>query len=177
MDARFPMALLSHRMCLVVLVDEALNVNHQLDTRLPAVVRRRIAAPANKIACSSPLHVTVAQDKLHTEVGQLQQRLHDLCDRTEQERQERLYLEVWVKRIRLYRPNDRSEYAFYQLENERNLQAFRDEVADIRLQHAALQSQIKKLARFQKNLLEVLKRGGCIRPRKIPRGDGTGGDD
>ena len=60
----FPMALLSHRMCLVVLVDDTLNVNHQLGARHPAVVRRWIAAPANKITRSLPLHVTVVQDTL-----------------------------------------------------------------------------------------------------------------
>ena len=65
MGACFPMALLSHRMCLVKLVDETLTVNHQLGMRLPAVVRRRIAAPANKITRSLPLHVTVVQDTLH----------------------------------------------------------------------------------------------------------------
>ena len=82
----------------------------------------------------------------------VQQRVHDLCDRTEQERQERLSLEAWVQRVRLYRSDDRSEFAFYQLENERARQDFRDEVADIRRQHVALQSQIEKLARDQKNL-------------------------
>uniref|UniRef100_M4BER8 RxLR effector candidate protein n=1 Tax=Hyaloperonospora arabidopsidis (strain Emoy2) TaxID=559515 RepID=M4BER8_HYAAE len=65
MSACFPMALLRHRMCLVVLVDETLTVNHQLGARLPAVVRRRIAAPENQIARSLPLHVTVVQDTLH----------------------------------------------------------------------------------------------------------------
>ena len=57
--------------------------------------------------------------ELQAEVGRLQQRLHDLCDRTEQERQERLSLEAWVTRIRLYRSEERSEFSFYQLENER----------------------------------------------------------
>ena len=90
--------------------------------------------------------------ELQAEVGRLQQRLHDLCDRTEQERQERISLEAWVQRIRLYRSDDRSEFAFYQLENEQKRQAFRDELADICRQHAALQSQIEKLARDQKNL-------------------------
>ena len=55
--------------------------------------------------------------ELQAEVGRLQQRVHDLCDCTEQERQERLSLEAWVQRIRLYRSEDRSELAFYQLEN------------------------------------------------------------
>ena len=115
--------------------------------------------------------------ELQAEVVCLQQRLHDLCDRTEQERQERLSLEAWVQLIRLYRSDDRSEFAFYQLENERKRQTFCDDVADIRRQHAALQSQIEKLSRVQKNLLEVLERGGCIRPRERPRDDDTGEDD
>ena len=41
--------------------------------------------------------------ELQVEVGRLQQRLHNLCDPTEQERQERLFLAAWVQRIRLYR--------------------------------------------------------------------------
>ena len=41
--------------------------------------------------------------KLQAEIVRLQQHLHDLCDRTEQERQERLSLEAWVQRICLYR--------------------------------------------------------------------------
>uniref|UniRef100_M4BYN5 RxLR effector candidate protein n=1 Tax=Hyaloperonospora arabidopsidis (strain Emoy2) TaxID=559515 RepID=M4BYN5_HYAAE len=65
MGACFPMALLRHRMCLVVLVDETLNVNHQLGARPPDVGRRRISAPANKITRSLPLRVTVVQDTLH----------------------------------------------------------------------------------------------------------------
>ena len=77
--------------------------------------------------------------ELQAEVGRLQQRVHDLCDRSEQERQEHLSLEVWVQRIRRYRSDDRSEFAFYQLENDRKRQSFRDDVADIRRQHAALQ--------------------------------------
>uniref|UniRef100_M4BPP4 RxLR effector candidate protein n=1 Tax=Hyaloperonospora arabidopsidis (strain Emoy2) TaxID=559515 RepID=M4BPP4_HYAAE len=204
MGACFPMALLSHRMCLVVLVDETFKVNHQLGALHPAVMRRCIAAPANKTTHSLPLHVTVVQDTLHVkalatmrihrllwwgreyqhrifllqaDVARPQQRVHDLYDRTEQERQKRLSLETWVQCIRLYRSDDRSELAFYQLENERRCQAFRDEVADIRRQHAALQSQIEKPARVQNNLLEVFERGGRICPRKRPRADGTGGDD
>ena len=115
--------------------------------------------------------------ELQAEVGYLQQRVHDLCDHTEQERQERLSLEAWAQRIRLYRSDDRSEFAFYQLENEWKSQAFRDEVADIRRQHVALKSQIEVLARAQTNPLKVLERGGCIRPRKRPRVDGTSADD
>ena len=114
--------------------------------------------------------------KSQAEFGRLQQRLHDLCDRTEQGRQELLSLEAWVQRIRFYRSDDRSKFVFYQFGSDRGRQAIRNEVADICRQHAALQSQIGKLARVQKNLLEVLERGDCIRPRKIRR-DGTDGDD
>uniref|UniRef100_M4BUR0 Uncharacterized protein n=1 Tax=Hyaloperonospora arabidopsidis (strain Emoy2) TaxID=559515 RepID=M4BUR0_HYAAE len=115
--------------------------------------------------------------ELQEEVGRLQQRVHDLCDRSEQERQERLPLKAWVQRIRLYRSDDRSEFAFYQLENERKRQAFHDEVAYISHQHTALKSHIEKLARDQNNIVEVIERGSCICPRKRSRGDGTGGDD
>ena len=103
---------------------------------------------------------------LQAEVGRLQQHLHDLCDRTGQERQERLSLEAWVQRIRLCRSDDRSEFAFYHLENERARQVFRNKVADLRCQNAALRIQIEKLARAHKNLVENLERGGCICPRK-----------
>ena len=82
-----------------------------------------------------------------------------------------------MQRIRLYRSDDRSEFAFYQLENERPRQVFRDEVADLRRHNAALQSQIEKLARDYKNLVDILERGDCICSRKRPRADGTGGDD
>ena len=70
----------------------------------------------------------------------------------------------------------RTEFAFYQLKNDRKSQAFRDEVVDLCRQNAALQSQIEKLSRDHKNLLEVLERGGCL-PMKRPPGDGTGGED
>ena len=40
-------------------------------------------------------------------------------------------MKAWVQRIRIYRSYDRSEFAFYQLENERRRQAFRDEGAGI----------------------------------------------
>ena len=63
------MALASHRVGLVVLEYETLNVNHQLGTRLPAVVRLRIAAPANEVARSLPLLITVLQDTPHVEAS------------------------------------------------------------------------------------------------------------
>ena len=148
MGACFAMALLSHRMYLVVLVGETLKVNLQLDARLPAVVRRRIAAPANKITRSLPLHVTVVQDTLHVKemttvrihqwlwLGrEYQLRISRSCRRrlvvssnvdticeipsNKRGRSVFLFLEAWVQRIHLYRSEDRSEFASYQLENER----------------------------------------------------------
>uniref|UniRef100_M4BTY1 Uncharacterized protein n=1 Tax=Hyaloperonospora arabidopsidis (strain Emoy2) TaxID=559515 RepID=M4BTY1_HYAAE len=65
MGACFPMALPSHQMGLVVLMDETLNINHQLGERLPTYVRRWIFAPANEVVRSLFLHVTVVQDTLH----------------------------------------------------------------------------------------------------------------
>ena len=59
----FSDGLLNHRMCLAVLVDE--TVNHQLDARHPAVVRRRIAAPAHKKTRPLLFHVTLVQDTPH----------------------------------------------------------------------------------------------------------------
>uniref|UniRef100_M4BYU5 Uncharacterized protein n=1 Tax=Hyaloperonospora arabidopsidis (strain Emoy2) TaxID=559515 RepID=M4BYU5_HYAAE len=100
----FPMALLSHRMCLVVLVDETLNFNHQLGARHPAVVRwrnSRASEQDNSFASPSrhgdsryalresvdhranpPIAVmgagisTPNPLELQTEVGRLQQGLH-----------------------------------------------------------------------------------------------------
>ena len=115
--------------------------------------------------------------KLQAEVGHLQQRLHDLRDHVGQERQERLSLEASVQRYRLHRSYDQSEFAFSELENERGRQAIRDEVAEVHHHMAKLQSQIDKMGRDQKNLQEVLERGGGIRPRKKTRADGTGGDN
>uniref|UniRef100_M4BAH8 RxLR effector candidate protein n=1 Tax=Hyaloperonospora arabidopsidis (strain Emoy2) TaxID=559515 RepID=M4BAH8_HYAAE len=109
MGACFSMALLSYRMCIVVLANETLNVNHQLGARPQLSPRLVVSSSVYK--------------------------------------------------------------------NERACQVFRDEVADLRRQNAALPSQIKKLARGQTYHLKVLERGGCIRPRKKPRADGAGGDD
>ena len=61
-------------MCLVVLVDKTLKVNRGIPTPTTmAVVGVGIPTP-NLL-------------ELQAEIGRLQQRLHDLCDRTEQERQ------------------------------------------------------------------------------------------
>ena len=104
--------------------------------------------------------------ELEAEAGRLERRVHDLRDLVKQARQERLYLEASVQRYCLHQSDDRSEFAFYQLENERARQVFRDEVADVRHQNAALQSQIEMLGRDCKNLVDILERGGCICPRK-----------
>uniref|UniRef100_M4BA29 Uncharacterized protein n=1 Tax=Hyaloperonospora arabidopsidis (strain Emoy2) TaxID=559515 RepID=M4BA29_HYAAE len=82
--------------------------------------------------------------ELEAEAGRLERRLHDLRDRVKQARQERLYLEASVQRYCLHQSDDRSEFAFYQLENERARQVFRDEMADLRHQNDALESQIEK---------------------------------
>uniref|UniRef100_M4BCF0 RxLR effector candidate protein n=1 Tax=Hyaloperonospora arabidopsidis (strain Emoy2) TaxID=559515 RepID=M4BCF0_HYAAE len=103
---------------------------------------------------------------LEAKAGLLERCLHDLRDRVELQRQERLYMEASVQRYRLHRSDDRSEFAFSQLENKRRRQAIRDEVADVRHQMVKLQSHIEKLALNQKNILEFLERRSCIYPRK-----------
>uniref|UniRef100_M4B314 RxLR effector candidate protein n=1 Tax=Hyaloperonospora arabidopsidis (strain Emoy2) TaxID=559515 RepID=M4B314_HYAAE len=135
-------------------------------------VEHRVSPPMSVVRAG--ISTTNRLLELQAKAGRLRQRLHDLCDRTEQSRQDRLSLEAWVQRIHLYRSDDRSEFAFYQLKNERKRQACRDEVADIRCQHAALQNQIESLARVQKYLLDFLEHRGCIRPMKRSLDDGTG---
>ena len=114
---------------------------------------------------------------LEADLDRCHDRLRDLINRVEHERQDRLYLDDWMQRLRLQRSDDRAEWAFHQLENERKSQSLRDEVADVRCQHLAYQRQIKKVERYLKNLEDALGRVGCIRPRKKPRTDSTGGDD
>ena len=128
--------LVIYRMYLVVLVDETLNVNHQLSARRAAVVRRWIVIIANEVTRSLPtsrhggsryaprenvIHRASTQMdvvgtgistpnrllELEAEATHLQLPLHNLRDSVEQTRQERLSLEASVQRYRLHRSDDR----------------------------------------------------------------------
>ena len=74
-----------------------------------------------------------------------------------------------VQRHRADQSDDRSTVAISQLENEREHRALRDELQSIlremestRGEVVALQDQNTKLVRGNKNLLEILERGGCV---------------
>ncbi|CAI5743872.1 unnamed protein product [Peronospora destructor] len=143
----FPMDPLSQRMGLVILVDETLNIGHQLGVRLPAVMRRRIAAPANEVAPAVVEERKLALARLpelESEVAQHDRVLHEFGDELDHERGVRRSLE---------------KIALSQLENERRRQALRDELSSARRE------------------IVILERNGCIRPRKKPRADSTGGAD
>ena len=113
---------------------------------------------------------------LEVDLDRCHDRMRGLADRVEQERQERLYLDDWMNRLRFQRSDDHAEWAFQQLEHERKSQALRDEVAAVHSQHLAYQRHIERVERELKNLVDALGRGGCIRSRKKPHTDSTGGD-
>uniref|UniRef100_M4BMU1 RxLR effector candidate protein n=1 Tax=Hyaloperonospora arabidopsidis (strain Emoy2) TaxID=559515 RepID=M4BMU1_HYAAE len=134
------------------MANETLNVDHQLGARRTsyrATADSRASEQDNSFAVPSRCdgsrfapresadHHASPTMALPAEIGCLQQRSHDLCDRTEQERQERLSLEAWVQR-HLFRSDSRSEFALSQLEKERGRQAIREEVAKVRRHMATL---------------------------------------
>ena len=88
-----------------------------------------------------------------------------------------------VQRYRADQSDDRSAVAVSLLENEREhralrdeLQAIRREVESTRREMVGLQDQNKKLVRGNKNLLEILERGGYFRFRMKARADGKDED-
>ena len=72
---------------------------------------------------------------------------------------------------------DRSEFAFAQLESERERRSLRDELEAARREAASTKDQLQCFVRDHKNLLGILERAGYLRSCKRPRTDGTGGDD
>ncbi|CAI5743612.1 unnamed protein product [Peronospora destructor] len=203
MGACFPMDPLSQRMSLVILVDETLNIGHQLGASRHATADSRASERGNSFAASShhggsryaprgnidhrasPPAAVVEEGKLalarlpelESEVAQHDRVLHEFGDELDHERGVRRSLEKTVQRFRINRSDDRSESAISQLENERGRQALRDELLSARREILSLQTQLGNLVRDHKNLLGILERNGCIRPRKKPRADSTGGAD
>ena len=82
-----------------------------------------------------------------------------------------------VRRLCADWEKDRSDFAFAQLENERENRRLRDELEAARCKTASLKDQFKGLVSDHKNLMGILERGGCLRSRKRPRTNSTGGDD
>ena len=129
------------------------------------------------------LDPTVVSD-LESKIDKLDRFLHDLKEGLDHERGKRRSFEQTVQANHIERLEDRSKSAYSMLEYERKYHAVRDELSsahrsfeDIRNRHEKLQVQHENLVRDHKNLLEILEKGGQIRPRKKPRTDGTGGAD
>ena len=98
----------------------------------------------------------------------------------EHERDRRYALTDTVRRNRkdreADRAKDRADYAFAQLEVERNIRSLVDELATARSEIAYLRNQTERLERERKNLMEILERGGYLYRKKKARTDSMGGD-
>ena len=85
-------------------------------------------------------------------------------------------LQTAVRRLRTDREKYRSDFAFVQLESERENRRLRDELEAARRETASLKDQLECLVRDYKNLLGILERSGYLRSCKSTRTDSTGGD-
>ena len=82
-----------------------------------------------------------------------------------------------VRRLCTDPEKERSEFAFAQLENERNIHHLHDELEAARRETALLRYQHEDLVRDVKNLMGILERAGHLCSRKTPRTYITGEDD
>ena len=120
--------------------------------------------------------------ELESKVEKLDRYLYELGEGLDHERDKRHSLEQTVQAHRIERLEDRSKNAYSMF--ERKYHALRDELSsahleleDLQTRHENLQIQHEHLVREHKNLLEILEKGGQIRPRKKPHTGGTGGAD
>ena len=109
--------------------------------------------------------------------GRYKRVLTELSEDVEHEYSRRHYLLTTVQRLRTDREKYRSDLAFAQLENERDIRVLRDKLEATRRKTALLRDQHDNLVRDHKNLLGILERAGHLRSRKRPRTDSTGGYD
>ena len=102
-------------------------------------------------------------------MSQLERVTCELREDLEHERSRRLGLNDNVTRLSSERERDRSDFAFAQLENERNQRSLRDELVDARQDISRLRGEIPELQtradsqhREHKYLLEMLERKGFL---------------
>ena len=95
----------------------------------------------------------------------------------EHEHNSRHESQTTVRRLRADREKDRSEFAFAQLDNERDIRYLRDELEAARREEALMRDQHENVIRDHKNQLGILKRAGHLYSQTRPRADSTGGDN
>ena len=88
--------------------------------------------------------------------------LDDLREDVEHERNRHHDLTSTVQSYRVYRLDDRAQFAFSLVENDREHRALRDELRLARRDIETLQDQYQILFRNQKNLLGILERFGGL---------------
>lgn len=94
----------------------------------------------------------------------------------EHEGNRRRDLAVNVQRHRADRAKDLAQFAFAQLDNERERRLLSDELESARREIELVENQHESLVRDHKNLLGVPERGDCLSSSKRPRTDSKGGD-
>uniref|UniRef100_M4B922 RxLR effector candidate protein n=1 Tax=Hyaloperonospora arabidopsidis (strain Emoy2) TaxID=559515 RepID=M4B922_HYAAE len=106
-------------------------------------------------------------------VSQLERVTCELREDLEHERSRRLGLVDNVTRLSSERERDQSDFAFAQLENERNQRSFRDELVEARQDISRLRGEISELqsAPPAQVFLEMLERKGFLHRKKSRTGD------
>uniref|UniRef100_M4BYK5 RxLR effector candidate protein n=1 Tax=Hyaloperonospora arabidopsidis (strain Emoy2) TaxID=559515 RepID=M4BYK5_HYAAE len=111
-------------------------------------------------------------------VSQLESVTCELREDIKHERSRRLGLVDNVTRLSSERERDRYDFAFSQLENERNQRSLHDELVEARQDISRLRGEISELQtradsqhREQKYLLEMLQRKGFLHRKKSRTGD------
>uniref|UniRef100_A0AAV1TB11 Uncharacterized protein n=1 Tax=Peronospora matthiolae TaxID=2874970 RepID=A0AAV1TB11_9STRA len=183
------------RMGLIVLLDETQNIDKQLDTRLPAVSGCSNCAPPEGVDHRhNPQKDVVVEGIPDPARGSDQldvQGLNPVTDQLHDDlaygRPRRLDLNDFVKdnynSLALHRSNDCAAFAFAQLENERSMRSIRDQlnaarqdIAELREQVPSLVDRTVSLKRDQSKVVSALDRGGILRLSKRARTDSAGGD-
>uniref|UniRef100_M4BIK6 RxLR effector candidate protein n=1 Tax=Hyaloperonospora arabidopsidis (strain Emoy2) TaxID=559515 RepID=M4BIK6_HYAAE len=201
------MGLLRHRMRLVVLLDKAPkhqpavesedpNYLQRVDTRATGrgnssdVLSHRggsTRAPRGSVGHRAHQSMDEAEEETRSQKGlqaqsdtvsQIERVTCELREDIEHERSRRLGLNDNVTRLSSERERDRSDFAFAQLENERNQRSLRDELVEARQDTSRLRGEIYGLQtradsqhREHKYRFEMLELKGFFHRKKYRTGD------